>query len=743
MSLLTASKQMQSNGQTESSTAAAAGTASQPVPFVDTPPDNDSSPSASGRGPSTAAPSPDSSHSQGPFHSHSQQQPQPPPQLQSQNHLQLPHRLSRTTAPTTPSDSPLPLPHAVLALQQSSQTQNQQQQSQPETSPSGSELPPFIDILRLPPINEIDISPGLAVSFAEADRALDEYRTTYSPHFPFVPIADHVKAFDLYQDQPLFFRMIVQAVVPQSPQVQRDAKRYFRSQIALHVVTDEEKDLSLLQAILLYVAWSDAGYYIDPKVTPLLQLATGLVSDLGLHRPVHHETNLTLNAFIDDAATALRGFGYVRQNHSLQSMRAAIGCYYVCALNSSFFRRTPVFPFTAYMDACCDKLLARNEFTSDALAVALTRMHRVAARIYAVLPNPEGGNLDADNPTVAPPSVAPSLVAQPNITAFAPVYMSMATLRQELDRIVLGTGDTPPLAPSVQSDCFLWTHYHAIIVRIYEPAIYLRMRPSVATSSVDLADTGLRTEALWNCLQATRDFFDAYAAVPPTVLGVLPLMGTVHLSFGIVTLTRLLSLDCPEWHIGQARRSFDFVALALRLEQQFAAADDQERTMPSRKKRYANIDNRTSLATHRDKMRWIRIWYTTKMPPDPHQIVRSRPPPVPPAVPLTTGTSANGMTASNTPVSSVSSAAVPQQQPLPFPFPGTETSTDLLQQQQPQNNMMDVDTDTTGSRNSANSNDRQQVVLPDGLTVPLDEFDSTFWKAIFDLDSNTWEPTMV
>ncbi|CAK7206617.1 hypothetical protein SEUCBS139899_009417 [Sporothrix eucalyptigena] len=580
-------------------------------------------------------------------------------------------------------------------------------------SPESDPLPPLANVLRYPPLDEVDITPGLKVSFADADRALAEYSSTYAPHFPFVPLPTNINPYDLYQTQPLLFRVIVQIVVPQTPQVQRDAKRWFREQIALHVVTNEEKDVSLLQAILLYVAWSDLGFYIDPKVTPLLQIAAGLVSDLGLHRPVHHEMSMTLNAFIADAATALRGFGYERPVHTLQSMRAALGCYYVCSLSSSFFRRIPVFPFTAYMDDCCEQLLQANEFPSDALAVALARMQRVAARIYAVLPNPEGGD--------APPAAA-----------FAPVYMGMATLRQELDQFVHGTGDTPPLSPSVQNNCFLWTHYHAILVRLYEPSIYLRLRKS--SSVTNLADTGLRTEALWNCLQATRDFFDAYSAVPPAVLGVLPLLGTAHLSFSIVTLTRLLSLDAPEWHIGQARRSFDFVALALRLEQQFAAADDHEQTLTDRKKRYANMDNRTILTTHRDKMRWIRIWYTTKMPPDPHQLVRPYQTQAGRAslAPATASTTSVGsMTTLNTPVSSTSSALLPQQQPLPFPFQTAEPPAPATAQQQ---SMMDVDTET--------SNDRQ-VVLPDGLTVPLDEFDSTFWKAIFDLDSSTtWEPSM-
>ncbi|KIH89816.1 fungal transcriptional regulatory protein [Sporothrix brasiliensis 5110] len=730
MSLLTASQHVQPTAPAALSASTATLTA------TDTPPNaHDSPASVSTRGGSTSAPSPDSSRSHA---------------SQAHAHSQLPHRhagsgtATPVTSTTSSPGSSLPPPPRV-------QQPHQDQPPPLYPPPQGDLLPSLANVLGTQnplthPPTHVEVLPGLKVTFRDADLALDEYRRTYSPHFPFVPLAANLTAFELYQAEPLLFKIILQVVLPQPPQMQRDAKRWFREQIALHVVTNEEKSVSLLQAILLYVAWSDLGFYVDPRVTPLLQLAAGLVSDLGLCRPMHHDRSVTLNAFIADATTALCGFGHVRPPHTLEGIRAMLGCYYVCALSGSFFRRIHPLPFTAYMDDCCDRLLAANEHASDALAVALARMQRVAARVYAVLPSP-----DVD----APPALA-----------FAPVYMAMATLRKELDQLVHGmprddgrggggdgdAGDARDggLPAHVRSNCFLWTHYHATLVRLYEPAIFLRLR-TASSSAIDLADTGLRTEALWNCLQATRDFFDAYTAIPPDVLGVLPLLGTVHLSFGIVTLTRLLSLDAPEWHIGQARLSLDFVALALRLERLFQAADEFEATPPGtaappsipRKRRYAYYDSRTILATHRDKMRWIRIWYTTKMPPDPHQV----PPPWTAASHRAAPHKMPWSAESAAAVASAPPAAVAS--PLPYPFSGPENQGQVPQtmqsaQSQATTNVMDVDTDNAaashGSRNSnSNTPNERLVVSPGAMNIPLEEFDSNFWKAIFDLD-NTWEP---
>ena len=104
-------------------------------------------------------------------------------------------------------------------------------------------------------LERVDIVTGLSVTFAQADSALDVYRTVYSPQFPFVPVHPHISAAELYEKQPFLFRMIMQAVIPQPPQTQDAVKQWFREYIAQHVVVRAERDIELLQGILLFLAW--------------------------------------------------------------------------------------------------------------------------------------------------------------------------------------------------------------------------------------------------------------------------------------------------------------------------------------------------------------------------------------------------------------------------------------------------------------------------------------------------------
>lgn len=92
-------------------------------------------------------------------------------------------------------------------------------------------------------------------------------------------------AHEFEQKQPLLFRVVVLAVLPQPAQVQWDARRWFREQLSLRVVVQEEKNVGLLQAAVCSLAWyvpchscpgqvllilcrSEFGYYLEPRTTP-------------------------------------------------------------------------------------------------------------------------------------------------------------------------------------------------------------------------------------------------------------------------------------------------------------------------------------------------------------------------------------------------------------------------------------------------------------------------------------------
>lgn len=107
-----------------------------------------------------------------------------------------------------------------------------------------------------PPGNEsVEIIPGFRMTFFEADRALNIYRSLYAPYFPFVTIPVMATAYDFYEKTPFLFRTIVSVAAPQAPNTQSEFRDWFRRYIAEHLVVNNERRLEILQALLVHMAW--------------------------------------------------------------------------------------------------------------------------------------------------------------------------------------------------------------------------------------------------------------------------------------------------------------------------------------------------------------------------------------------------------------------------------------------------------------------------------------------------------
>lgn len=90
-----------------------------------------------------------------------------------------------------------------------------------------------------------------------------------------------------------------------------------------------------------------------------------------------------------------------------------------CAVQriSTLFRRIYGLPHTPYVARCCDILQHAQEYDSDKFLIALVRMQRLVLRIHEVTPTP---HLDTTLPHAF----------------YGSIYMTMATVKKELDALV-------------------------------------------------------------------------------------------------------------------------------------------------------------------------------------------------------------------------------------------------------------------------------------------------------------------
>ncbi|KAK3353399.1 hypothetical protein B0T25DRAFT_209795 [Lasiosphaeria hispida] len=438
-----------------------------------------------------------------------------------------------------------------------------------------------------PPIDFFEIVPGLRVSVDEADRLLELYRTDCAPKFPFVRIPRCLTAYELSERQPFLFRAVIQVMAPQNALIQRDVARWIREQIAERVVVNQEKTLEILQALLIFIAWGELHFYIDPRGTNLLQIAAGLVIELGLNRPVKAGgrdlavPSHVSNHFVDEARR-LKGVR-ARPPHTLEDMRAFLGCFYINSMVAILFRHLPMLPYNNYVTTCRVNLETAQEYESDKFLCSLIRMQRVGCRMHALFPS-----VDMDGCEPADFS--------------GPLHMTMSTLRAEMEAV---RAEVPK---DIQTHWHFEVCYHGLLLKLYEPATY--MQPSSASSS--FTEASWRTEALWSCLESAKAFFDAFSSIPAEELPYLPSPVFSHLSFAIVATSALFFLGDSDWDQAVVRRTIDFPNLVQRLSDRFDQADRVAAADGWKRKNKLVDDARPVMAMYRDKLRWIASWFLSK-----------------------------------------------------------------------------------------------------------------------------------
>ena len=140
------------------------------------------------------------------------------------------------------------------------------------------------------------------------------------------------------------------------------------------------------------------------------------------------------------------------------------------------------------------------------------------------------------------------------------------------------------------------------------------MRPPADTESFT-AEPFQRSEALWKCLQSAVDYFEATLDTPLNELVTQPFLCTGVMAFAIVTSSRLLLLEqTADWLPSIARRNFNYLDIMKRMSDRFDEADKW--AQETGKKRRMLEDGASAFSKYSFKLRWIRQWFQSKVPPD-------------------------------------------------------------------------------------------------------------------------------
>ncbi|RWA07979.1 hypothetical protein EKO27_g7125 [Xylaria grammica] len=235
---------------------------------------------------------------------------------------------------------------------------------------SGSQLQNHYDIPHhsKPQSSTTNLSPGpgFGVSWDQAEKAVDDFTSIFTAHFPFVILDHDITARRLFVEKPLLFRAILMIAVDFTCAKSREIRRTIDAWIGQHLLVMEEQNLGALQGLIVYIAWANPHFYSDNRATQLMYFTVGLAHSLGITR----------EAISDNTQ-------FKKESETNEEHRAFLACYYFLAFNSfQFGRPNPL--STSYVQHCIDSLERSSEFPTDFLLIKLVKFRQFIGRVPTV-----------------------------------------------------------------------------------------------------------------------------------------------------------------------------------------------------------------------------------------------------------------------------------------------------------------------------------------------------------------------
>ncbi|PYI14319.1 hypothetical protein BO99DRAFT_345357 [Aspergillus violaceofuscus CBS 115571] len=376
-------------------------------------------------------------------------------------------------------------------------------------------------------------SPPTAIvtpSPAEAEAMLHSFRTDKLACLPLLHIPSTATPADLQRDSPFLWRCIITTETKDA--VQQALRCVDIRQTAAQItMVDCDKNLDLLQGLLVHIAWISFQSYPPKSIMVLYcQIATALICELGLNRPVRSDLAMLPPVCNDLVPPAPKQ--PAPRPRTMNERRAVLGCFVISSVIAQFLGRMEVMRWTPHMTESVELLSTSTDSPHDATLAHLARVRLLVERIREG-PWNENSSL-TDIPRAPLPFYMSSLQTQ------------LIQLRADVPSALLNSN--PLIFYILQAETTL-----------YETAL---IHPKPETNDTPGVLDSWRLDHLCACLTAVRSFFDSLLTTPIRTFASFPIIQSILVAHCLVTLSRLTFADIPGWDTRLVRRTADVILIA-------------------------------------------------------------------------------------------------------------------------------------------------------------------------------------
>ncbi|KAL3478354.1 hypothetical protein BJX99DRAFT_108027 [Aspergillus californicus] len=219
------------------------------------------------------------------------------------------------------------------------------------------------------------------IKLQQATILLAKYREKKMPQFPFIVIPE-TDVMTLHTQSPFLLLCILTASQTDSLPLRDKPELLIRKELASRVIVGIERNMDLLQGLLVHIAWQHYHWRtFHTHMYMLLQLAIMIVVDLGLDR----EGTFRMQAIPTDRSHQhdSQPSGQGAQTLNATGMRALLGCYYVVT-KFSLFRRQLHMRHTDWIEQCAETLSQSPEHPTDKYLKAYIDVQALAGQSHAL-----------------------------------------------------------------------------------------------------------------------------------------------------------------------------------------------------------------------------------------------------------------------------------------------------------------------------------------------------------------------
>ncbi|GAD95625.1 conserved hypothetical protein [Paecilomyces variotii No. 5] len=358
----------------------------------------------------------------------------------------------------------------------------------------------------------------LGLSPVVLDYLLDRFRGM-ACYFPFVRLSDAWTAASMAEDRPFLLLAAVAAASSNYPHLQDALNRRFKESLSQRVVMAGEKDLDLLQGILVHLAWFHFHFIPGSRQDYLyLQIAISMVIDLRLDQ---------------ETADVLEQRTKLADNYTREACRAYLGCYYMSRIIAMSSGRPNLLQFHDNILRCAMMLQQEPEAETDLLIYPVTKVLQFSDEVHETYRS-EG-------------------IHCPRL------YIHAERFSKRLYEWWLS------ISTDLRNTVLLINSYYSVKIRIEEMNLVYRYgqrqppSPKAQEDSTMLSAPPMVISNLTKCVRSTKEYLDSFFAIPAAEHNNLPFSAWCQVIFTLFVLYRLsVKLpEVPEWNVEISQQTVD------------------------------------------------------------------------------------------------------------------------------------------------------------------------------------------